>query len=545
MPYRPSHRHALVLQAAIASPDQALSAWKQWRLDFRVADADVEESRLLPIVAVRAVGQPGLTGIIDPELANKRHNRRHDWTANMLRASACRDVADSLRNAGIDSVFFKGIGMLSAYADSSVRTMNDADMLVPWALRREAIEHLSEHGFVPLYGLPLSAVYDAEGTYPGFGMTRADGFELDVHWRPLHILGHHPDQDDVIFANAKTVRLGGADLRIPDPSHHIVLVVGHGMRHDSEAHLISMVDACQLLASDQFDASRAADLARRYERTTAMTDACKILMKVFQVGVATELVGVPERIEILQAQLHRRTVGDRLLARQLAAPPGPVADRAERVRATYVTSSQVPLLQGGMLRGVAEATRIRWGLTRIRHLTTHGLWVLGGRRELLDRFRRSGGGRKHNGPLLAIGDCLQVGSNDTANSMLRSGWWPTEGSHAWTQSIEAVIAFDLELQSEQRCNVVIGAVANCNEHHPILSVDVRVNGKRRTTWCYQFDRPMPATQQIDIGRDDLKGGHCQLLLIVAGSSSPRSAGTSTDSRTLGLAVSTVSIQPIS
>ena len=180
MPYRPSHRHALVLQAAIASPDQALSAWKQWRLDFRVADADVEESRLLPIVAVRAVGQPGSTGIIDPELANKRHNRRHDWTANMLRASACRDVADSLRNAGIDSVFFKGIGMLSAYADSSVRTMNDADMLVPWALRREAIEHLSEHGFVPLYGLPLSAVYDAEGTYPGFGMTRADGFEVFV-----------------------------------------------------------------------------------------------------------------------------------------------------------------------------------------------------------------------------------------------------------------------------------------------------------------------------------------------------------------------------
>lgn len=528
-----------MLRAAVGSPDVAVAAWQQWRSDRVVYDADSEEARLLAPIAARI----GRLLPDDPELQRLNGHRRHSWTINTLRVARSGDVAASLRAAGIDSLFFKGLGMLPHYRELSMRNMNDADLLVRWHQRHEAIDHLVGIGFEPVYGISARAMHRMDQIYPGFGMRRADGIEVDLHWRPLHHLRRRPHLDEPLFEHSRFEQVGHTPVAVPDPSHHFVLVVGHGMRSDSAAHLIAVVDACQLLAAVDFDPERAAELARRYERTSAVRDVCRIIDDVLADGAADDLVDVRRRASTLRRSLTRRSIGDRLLDRQLHTPPSPPNNRPKVVRDIWVAASDTSIRRGGPLTGLADLARREMELGRSRDVPAQLTWIMGGRTQSLQRFRRTTT-RVPRPPSLRIGESLTVAASDGFESLLASGWWELESHHVWSHAPEAALCCMIDLEPGRSCNLAITSVPFLTETNPDLTVDVRVNGRTLAIWRYHLDTDVEITQRITLSATDLVDGRCDVVFVIDGGSSPLATGVSEDVRVLGMALQSVAIEPI-
>lgn len=529
-----------MLQAALAAPDTAVAAWRAWRAGHVVYDADEEESRLLATIASR-IGQLVTD---DAELQRLHGHRRHAWTVNMLRAAQTNDVASSLRAAGMDSLFFKGLGMLPLYGDMSMRNMSDADLLVRWHQRHDVIDHLASIGFSPVHGVSLAKMHTLDRIYPGFGMRRPDGIETDVHWRPLHHLRHRPHLDEILFEYSRLERIGATTVAVADPSHHLVLVIGHGMRSDSGAHLIAVADACQLLVAPDFDARRAAALAHEYERTSAVDDVCAVIIDILADGAHSDLVNARDRAIEMRQRLRRRTVGDILLDRQLTSAHGSSSGRLKTARSMWVAASDPRWRDGGPVFGLIDLARRELSLDRARDVPAQLVWILGGRSEPLGSFRRTVGGAGEDVPTLPIGDSVSVSTTTGFELLLASGWWEPEEHHVWSKAPEAALTLNIDLPPNRGCNLMMRTVPFVNATHPDLTVDVRINGTSRAVWRYRYETDVEVDQRITLHADDLDDGRCEVLFIIHGASSPLESGVAADERVLGIALQSIAIEPI-
>ncbi len=116
-----------LLIAALADPDAARQAWRQWRAENDLAAADHADVRLLAAVAgrIREI-EPDLP--LDPRLEGMR---RYIWAVNQITLAATRPLLATLQAAGIRQMLIKGAARLAS--DPGVakeRAVRDIDVLV-------------------------------------------------------------------------------------------------------------------------------------------------------------------------------------------------------------------------------------------------------------------------------------------------------------------------------------------------------------------------------------------------------------------------------
>ncbi|MCU1360947.1 MAG: hypothetical protein JWN99_2236 [Ilumatobacteraceae bacterium] len=534
--------HTLALQSAIGSPDVARAAWSAWRDGGHIADVEVR--RLMAMIA------SNLARVLpdDIELATIHAERRRTLVRQVHRLKRCQQIAEALRTEGVDSLFFKGTGLLSYYPDRSVRTMWDADLLVPWHRRHDSIDVLTSRGFTPVYGRDVESMHRLTDSNPGWGMHHDDGTEVDLHWRPLPHLRDGPGMDEQLFALARPASVASIELAVPDPSHHLVLVLAHGMRSTSEARLIAIADACRLLGTTDFDPDRAAQLAHSYERTSSLIAGCTILERLLDVDPDTGRLGpgieLSGPVSALRRSLRARTMRDRLYGREVNARFGAATTRAQVAREAWEAAAVTPLRKGGPVTGLIDVGRRRIGAPRKRNIPGELLWVAAGRPAVLERLRGEHGTPAADRPILSIGDQVLVGRTQHLSNLLAAGWWPAEDDSVWSRGRVSVIDFDLNLGPSRSCNVALVVTPFLSEAHPVLSVDVRVNHRQRATWVYGTGQEYELTQRVSIPEATLDGHRCQITLIVREASSPLASGMSNDGRVLGLSLKSLTIEPI-
>lgn len=175
-------------------------------------------------------------GLIGPLAEAARHNAVKALQAIRTHIMLARWFAD----AGIDWLPFKGTTLaLRYYLDASVRQVNDLDIWVPADRLAQARAILREHGLQVLdanihgdlaargkrHSAYLAAYYHEEQHYsPEFG-------RLELHWR----LADNPYQFRLapagILANADTIQVGGASVRVMSDMDLLMYLCEHGARH--------------------------------------------------------------------------------------------------------------------------------------------------------------------------------------------------------------------------------------------------------------------------------------------------------------------------
>jgi Uncharacterised nucleotidyltransferase len=163
--------------------------------------------------------------------------------------------------AGVDWLPFKGITLaVRYYGDSSARHVNDLDIWVPAGSLDRARTTLREHGFRELgahihgdlaargerHAAYLASFYHEEQQYnPEFG-------NLELHWR----LADDPSQfrlaPEQILANADTIKIGSASVRVMSDPDLLLYLCDHGARH-GWSRLKWLADLPRVLAHGAWD----------------------------------------------------------------------------------------------------------------------------------------------------------------------------------------------------------------------------------------------------------------------------------------------------
>lgn len=116
-----------LLTAALADPELARQAWRQWKAGNDLALADHAEVRLLAAVAgrIREI-EPDLP--LDPRLEGMR---RYIWAVNQVTFSATRPLLTAMREAGLRLMLLKGAARLAADPGlAKQRAARDIDVLI-------------------------------------------------------------------------------------------------------------------------------------------------------------------------------------------------------------------------------------------------------------------------------------------------------------------------------------------------------------------------------------------------------------------------------
>jgi hypothetical protein len=532
----PEPRHLHLLTAALCDADTACDAWHRWRAVTTIGQADPLESRLMAVVA----GRLAPAAVDDTELAHLRGQRRYVWALNALRAGRSAAVADVLALQGIESCFFKGLGLLGAYGDSTVRTMHDADLIVPFAQRHEAIDVLHAAGFEAAYGEPIGSVHGFADLLPGYGMRRADGTEIDLHWRPLHELRPEPHRDEPLFRARRRIELSGAAVNVVSPSHHAVLVVGHALRWGSGAQLIGLVDLCQLLAQSDFDTAAAVELAVSYERVAPLTEALDIVDPVVGGRPHPALVDAPRRLAELRAALPSPSIADRLAHAARTSAPGRRGRRLGVLSTAWSSSLGASRVAGWPVSPAVESARRHFQLERGRDVVGHLAWRAAGRSPVAERLRPHV--RRDGAPGLPLGGSIRVADGDRFTALLARGWSPPDREFAWSVAADPVVVVRPDLAAGVAGALVLGLVPFVHGAHPSITVEARVDGRRAATWRYDHEGGWPAERRLPIaGRSD--GAAVEVMLVVRRPASPFSLGLSTDRRRLGVGLVSVALVP--
>lgn len=156
--------------------DVALSA-AQWTEIARLADAH----GFVGLLARNLAWLQHRHGIAIPVVEPLEAHRRGQLVQHLARKAAARRVGESLREAAIPFIVFKGVVLAEeVYGDLSLRGFRDFDVMVPRDRLREAWDLLRALG----YRSPQPGSLDDWVRYGAHavGMSHADGSGVDLHW---------------------------------------------------------------------------------------------------------------------------------------------------------------------------------------------------------------------------------------------------------------------------------------------------------------------------------------------------------------------------
>ena len=285
----PREEHALLLQAALLTGDDALQAWTRWRSTADVERLDEGAKRLLPLLSANL----DRLGVQDAVLARFVSLRRQVFFVNTARIAEAAGVLRLLESAAIDTIVLKGAALVSLnYPSRGLRPKADVAVLVPTAKRRAAVAALQGAGWTPDWRVPD----DTLSVMHALAFRDRAGRELDLHW---HVFMEccDEDADDDFWAAAVPVTIGGASTRTLSPADHLLHVCVHGIRWDAVPSFRWVADAVMLVrtAGALIDWDRLVAQARRCELVLPLADALTIASRVVQLHVPPDVIDALRR----------------------------------------------------------------------------------------------------------------------------------------------------------------------------------------------------------------------------------------------------------
>ncbi|ODT74915.1 hypothetical protein ABS71_05125 [bacterium SCN 62-11] len=229
----------ILMQAALAPPEQALVAWLKWRSENSAEAYQYTHNRLLPLIS-RRLGQSPLT---QEDRAFLRGLYRYHWTRNQLLSNCAASILETLENHGVPTLLLKGLALAHlTYRDLGVRPMHDFDVLVAPAQRDRAVAVLEAAGWS--YEPPLPALSAAHGCE--FRNDKDQRF--DLHWFTTDE-SRWAGADDDFWAGAATLSLGATVTRVLNSTHQLLHVLVHGVKCTGASPCNWVADACAILDS--------------------------------------------------------------------------------------------------------------------------------------------------------------------------------------------------------------------------------------------------------------------------------------------------------
>ena len=359
----PSGSQERLLAVALGEPDDVLEAWRSVRPDFVLDELEPGSFELMPLVYSRlAEALPD-----EPLLERLKGVYRREWVRSSVLAERTKEVAATLRAAGIPVLFVEGAVLAARYYPSpALRTSWFVDALVDGDNAAPALAALEAAGWSsPPDGPPRER----------WALTATDRTVCVVRTAPAYDFVDPitpAGSNAPLWEGAETYELGGADIRTTRPAETLVAVCAAGARVQEPASLTWLVDAAMIVRSAPVDWSRVVAVARSRAQALRLRDALTYLDRLPGVEVppdaVRELAAAPvTRRERLVHALAGGSLGSagalpELAGRHLAATAHASAlDAAfsfpERLRAEWGTPHtwQLP---GAFARRVARRLRV-------------------------------------------------------------------------------------------------------------------------------------------------------------------------------------------
>jgi len=308
----PTNRQLLLLQAALLSGNDMLSAWKKWKeeVDF---ENEVEHAsfRLLPLLYQNLHQHK----IDDPLIDRLKGIYRKAWSHNHLLFYKCSKVLDLLHKNDTPTIVMKGIALsVLIYKNHSVRPMADMDILVPFQKAEKTIDVLKKDGW---------ALQDEQYVEHNLKYGRSATFynsehtELDLHWHPI-FEAHESISDSDFWKPAVSLEVAGTKTKAFCITDNLFHTIVHGLRYNAEPPIRWVADAVKILnfKDDPIDWDRLLHHTKKFRVTLQMKAAMAYLVTYFKAPVPERFLTDLQNTKVIFADRvvfrHAKKFGDKI-----------------------------------------------------------------------------------------------------------------------------------------------------------------------------------------------------------------------------------------
>jgi hypothetical protein len=528
-----SQTNILLLKAALLDGDSALAAYSAWRATLDLNTISIGEQRLLPLLHRNLLRH----GVSDPLSDRFRGVRRFYWVDNRKRMIFAREVFEALNRASVPFIALKGVALAACYlADTSLRPMNDVDILVTEARLADAAAVLSENQLLP-QDLPLEYVVTSarlRSFTPGWAFGGREN-AIDLHWKALHFDGR-PQADEEFWRGAREATLDGTTFRVFDPADQLLHICAHAaQRGCAEAVNTWPADAALVIrGSSDLSFERLVDGAAQHRISAIMADALSILAGEFALSVPSSTIA-SLRNAAAWSELAEMRLSDRRYS-SLAAPSRMFLDFQEFRRSNHNPCN-------GLFSALSEFFKKKMGaagfsaglILAIQNSFGNPVFL----RRLLgrDRYRMV---PDHN-HLPKIGDELNFGDFSFDESPLISGWSILEPTGRWTVGTEATVVWSVR-GHENELELRVDGHAFLHKNAPKKSIKLWIGGRQIAHWQFRLDGASPLPTRVAIPASLVRNRDVLMLTFTIQSPcSPADVGESSDPRTLGFHLRSMSL----
>lgn len=248
--YWPPEGQVRLLTAALADPETARQAWRQWCAENDLDAADHAEVRLLAAVAGR-IGEIEPDVPLDPRLEGMR---RYIWTLNQITLSATRPVLSAMHAAGVRQMLLKGAARLAADPRlAKMRAVRDIDVLIHPDDWQRACSVAIESGWRAGQGSD-DHLQRLVGHAVGLSRPkRGAGGELDLHRFAIR-QNKCRGQDLGMWDRARPAGFQGIELFCPSPTDQAIISLSQATWHNHRPHAAHWaLDVAAFLRSGEID----------------------------------------------------------------------------------------------------------------------------------------------------------------------------------------------------------------------------------------------------------------------------------------------------
>jgi hypothetical protein len=362
----PSKAQELLLMAALADGEAAMSAWRAWRSRVSLETADHGSLRLMPLVYwnLRRAGGD------DPAMPALKALYIRTRYANRVLLQRLERLLLLFAERAIPTLVLKGAALgPAAYRDPALRPMADLDIAVPHRHARAAVALLLENG----WSRPgITTADEVRAAFlPSLDFSASDGLQCDLHFSPFaETLSW--EMIAPLWSAATPLTIGEAATLTLSPTDQLLHTLAHGARANPIAPIRWVADAMWLLRGDApVDWERFVAQAECLRLTLVVAHTLAYLRDVYGAPVPPSVLAAMEgRCCALEAIEYRARQG---LLPRWAEPP--ICTWGRYVRANR--QRRLPALIGGFPFYLQE----QWSTPTLRQTARMALRKLLSRRE--------------------------------------------------------------------------------------------------------------------------------------------------------------------
>jgi hypothetical protein len=361
----PSAQEQLLLTAALAGGDRAISSFRAWR---EVVDLDGELG--WETVGLFPLAYHNLTrlGATDPLLGRLKGVYRRTWYESQQVIHRVSPAIAAMQARGISPLVVDGAALaLACYEPATLRPVTGVDLLILRDAVGAAVRALVDHGWRPAEELEDGDLRFADQ----LRVLGPDGTELRLWWR---LLTGGVDAVQSGFPGGDPLPWPGLKLHTLDPGRQLLRTILEGIRPDIRTSYHWVPDALMILRARggaiDWPAIQAEATACRM--TALLGVACGYLVEEFSAPIPAEVLASLRR--------HRPSLAERIADTALAStprepmpwPPPPRGSlRGEWNR--FLARRRRPGNPAILLVEFSHVLRHRWGLRGRRQLLSLAL----------------------------------------------------------------------------------------------------------------------------------------------------------------------------